>query len=35
VFLLQEILTKVCNKFYMKTLKNHTNLWKMGIRLPF
>ncbi len=25
------ILTKVCCRHFMKILKNHTNLWKMGI----
>ncbi len=30
-----EVLTKVCYRLFMKTLKNHTNFWKkMGIRCP-
>ncbi len=29
-----EILTKVCYRLFIKTLKNHINLWKMGIRWP-
>lgn len=27
-------LTKVCNRLFIKTIKNHINLWKMGIRWP-
>ncbi len=29
-----EFLTKVCYRLLIKTLKNHINLWKMGIRWP-
>ncbi len=29
-----EILTKVCYRLFIKTLKNHINLCKMGIRWP-
>ncbi len=29
-----EILTKVYNRLFIKTLKNLINLWKMGIRWP-
>ncbi len=28
------ILTKVCCRHFMKTIMNHTNLWKMGLRCP-
>ncbi len=27
-----EKLTKLCYRLFIKTLKNHINLWKMGIR---
>ncbi len=27
-----EILTKPCYRLFIKILKNHINLWKMGIR---
>ncbi len=29
-----ELLTKVCYRLFVKTLKNHINLWKMDIRWP-
>ncbi len=29
-----EILTKVCYRLFIKTLKYHINLWKMGIQWP-